>query len=141
MWKQLIIVFLIIVLAVSIDLFFGTTLENAGNNFDLQLPTTLLRIRPLILIAGYLAVLSSVFNLLLGHRTNALLSGLLIGIGLVLSYLVAFPSQSNTLGLDWLYRTLVMLSGSRLALTLHASSLLAAIGVFRMLPISLNPEP
>jgi len=131
MWKRLFVVFLIITTAVIVDLLYDIAIQTAGENFDLLSPISLFRIRPIILIAGYIPILIAGYSLIVTNQSGHSLSALLIAIGLAVSYLTAFPPVLPTHGL---YDSLAILAASRLGLVLHAGAFLVAVGVVRLLP-------
>lgn len=136
MWKRLLVVILIIAVAVTVDLLYGAAIQTAGENFDLLSPISLFRIRPIILIAGYISILIVGYSLVVTNQSGHSLSALLIAIGLAVSYLTAFPPERGFLPTRGLYDSLAILAASRLGLTLHAGAFLVAAGAIRLLPLA-----
>jgi hypothetical protein len=133
MWKRLLVVILVILVAVGLDLLYDRALQSVAETFDLQLSVTLFWMRPIILIAGYAALLIAGYPLITTSEYGNSLSGLLIAIGIALLYVTTFPPGSGNVATRDLYLGLVTLATSRLGLTVHVGAFLVAAGVVRFL--------
>lgn len=140
MWKRLFIVILIFAAAVIVDLLYDTAIQTAGETFDLRLSVALFWLRPMILVAAYTCVLIAGYSLIVTDHSGHSLSALLIVVGLAVLYVTTFPPGSHYPPTRGLYDSLVILSASRLGLTLHAGAFLVAVGVVRLLPLPHRPK-
>lgn len=134
MWKRLFVIFLIITAAVIVDLLYDTAIQTAGETFDLRLSVALFWVRPIILVVAYTCVLIAGYPLIVINHSGHSLSTILIVVGLVVMFITTFPPGSHYPPTCDLYDRLVILSASRLGLTVHAGAFLVAVGVVRLLP-------
>jgi len=132
MWKQLLLVILIVLGAIGLDVAYATALQSTGTSFDFSLAFNLLRWKPLILIAAYTLVLATVAQMLADRNPAAGLSWTLLALGLVLGLVSTFPPGIRFLSKS-LYAGLELLATSRLGLTMHISAILVAVGILRLL--------
>ncbi len=140
MWKRLSVVALILAVAVLGDLLYTAAAQTAGQTFDLRLSASLFWVRPIVLIAGYVLILIAGYSLIVAKQPGQLLSAMLIVVGLAVIYLTTFPPGSGYRSTRDLYQGLVAVSASRWGLTVHAGAFLVALGVIRLLPLSIRPR-
>jgi hypothetical protein len=132
MRKQLLFVALILLGAIALDLTYTKIIETAGTVFVTPLSLNLLRWRLVILIPVYTLILAASMRMLADKESGAGLSWVLLLAGLAVGFLSAFPPGMGSLPQS-LYTGMETLAVSPLGLTLHASAVLAATGLMRLL--------
>jgi hypothetical protein len=131
MRKQLLLIALILLGAIAIDLAYNKVLQSAGSIFEGPLFLIMFRWRPVILILVYAAILAAATQMLADQTLGAALSWILLVLGLVVGLVSAFPPAIGYLSRT-MYAGMEALATSRLGLTLHASAILAALGLLRL---------
>lgn len=131
MWKKLLFAFLMIAVAITIDLLEQTVAHFTGETFNLQLSQLLYSLSPIVIVVWYIFLLKGTAWQAVDHNFTAGLATTFIAVGLIVIYIITFPS-ANVFS-PKLYRTIIAISSSRLALTTHAGAFLIAIGGLRFL--------
>jgi len=140
MWKRPFVVIVILAAAVIVDLLYDAAIQTAGETFDFRLSVALFWLRPVILVTAYTCILIAGYSLIVTNQSGRSISALLIVVGLAVLYVTTFPPGSHYPPPRGLYNSLVILSVSRLGLTLHAGAFLVAVGVVRLLPLPHRPR-
>lgn len=126
----------LLALSIATELVYLRELERAAHMWiNMDRVSLLYRVRPLISISFYFAALFVGYHLAAQPLRDRLLSGLLIGIGLAVALVISDPWKFYFQPLsDGVFNALIDLLTSRFYLTMHLSSLIAALGFISLLP-------